>query len=1312
MTMQQHTPHSTRTPSAHGFSRKTLSLAVAAALLAQLAHGAETQIADQPLATRPAVQAKPNLLVVLDNSGSMNWTYMPDDLGRSATVTDEPYTDWYGYWSYQCNGTAYDPNANYDPPLKADGVTTYGNASFGSAKDDGYNSSSSAVNLANTYYYRYIGTQTRMDWQYDTNGVINNNFFRECSSLISDYYAYGKNSFQKVTMTSTSADAQKYANWYSYYRHRYTLMRTSMGKALAALDDKYRVGFSTISDTGATDGTNYFRDVKDFTSTQKTNVYASLYGVAPNGSTPLRSALSKAGRYFAKKISGQTYDPMQYACQRNYTLLSTDGYWNGTGGVQLDGSTAIGQQDGTEDRPMRDSSQSVSTKVVTYSTPANSPATRTQTSNTQTKTQTWKRDETTYASSPNTGGCSGGKYKATKLTARQFVQSKTQYFVTPQVSPASYTITTVTTDGTVTSGPTRSPSTGYTYSGWSNSGTAQTIAAIDPDPTSSSTFTGGTSSTSCDTLPSGSTLPGTVVKTTPVILYSWSSSWSPSTLTYTYSSPTVTTLNSVETITPSTIGGISNTLADAAEYYYKTDLRTSTLGNCTSTSSGSSQDVCNNIVREGTSTTMPQHMNTFTIGLGIKGTLPNTDATLTSLTSGAIRWPDPGNTSGGNGDAVNIDDLWHAAVNGRGQYYSAQSADDLNNAITSVMNSVGESTGAASAASTSTLELVSGTNNQVFRASYTTSSWFGDLEAFAMDGLDASIATTPSWSAKTLLDAKSPSTRVIYFNGSTGLTSFTYANLSSTQKGYFDNLCTPSTKATQCATFSSAEVTAANDGSKLVDYIRGDRTYESSTGTGPSALSALYRARAHVLGDIINGAPVHVAKPPFAYGDAGYADFVAAKNSRKPVVYVAANDGMLHAFSADTNDGGTELWAFIPSAVMPSLYKLTNMGYANNHQYFVDGAPVIGDIKVGDTWKTILVGGLNKGGKSYYALDITNPSNPVMLWEFTDTNLGLTYGNPIISKRADGTWVVAVTSGYNNSSGDGKGHLYILNANTGAKLLDLVTSAGSTTTPSGLGKINAWVEDISNNTSLRYYGGDQLGNLWRFDVDNLVEPKQAALLLATLQIDATHPQPITTIPVTVTASNKPVVIVATGRYLGTDDITDTTQQSIYAIKDPLTNAGWGDVHADTTRFVKQTFSLPTTTTAAVTTNLVDFNTKAGWWIDMPHSKERAFTNMTLQLNTLVLTTAIPNGDACASGGESWRYYLSASTGSAVSSNPVGIRWSDKSLIVGDSWVKDTNGNVRVIYQNSDGNIITELPQVNPTGGSGNAHRTSWRELVD
>src|SRR5204862_5598888 len=121
-------------------------------------------------------------------------------------------------------------------------------------------------------------------------------------------------------------------------------------------------------------------------------------------------------------------------------------------------------------------------------------------------------------------------------------------------------------------------------------------------------------------------------------------------------------------------------------------------------------------------------------------------------------------------------------------------------------------------------------------------------------------------------------------------------------------------------------------------------------------------------------------------------------------------------------------------------------------------------MSVAGVWKTILVGGLNDGGVGYYALDITDTLNPKPLWEFKSStptygsNLGLSYGNPVITKMKDGTWVVALTSGYNNTSGDGRGHLFLLNANTGAVLRDVATSVGSSGSPSGLAKINAWID--------------------------------------------------------------------------------------------------------------------------------------------------------------------------------------------------------------------------------------------------------------
>jgi type IV pilus assembly protein PilY1 len=343
----------------------------------------------------------------------------------------------------------------------------------------------------------------------------------------------------------------------------------------------------------------------------------------------------------------------------------------------------------------------------------------------------------------------------------------------------------------------------------------------------------------------------------------------------------------------------------------------------------------------------------------------------------------------------------------------------------------------------------------------------------------------------------------VYYRSGGALKTFSYANLTSTEKAYFDNFCNKTGVATtnpqQCPLI--VDKTIANTGSNLVSYLLGTEYTD-------------YRARDARLGDIINGAPVFVGKPRFTYTENNYSTFQSTNASRTAAVFAGANDGMLHAFDRTT---GNELWAFIPTEVLPNLYKVADDGFTNAHQPSVDAAPVVGDIYVAGAWKTILVGGLGGGGRSYYALDITDPARPVALWEFSNANLGLSFGNPVITKRVDGTWVVVFASGYNNNvgSGDGNGRLFVLNANTGVLATSIPTltaagaAVGSPTTPSGLAKINGWVDSQANNTSKRFYGGDLLGNLWRFDLDSQVQPYGKALALASLTAAGGAAQPIT-----------------------------------------------------------------------------------------------------------------------------------------------------------------------------------------------------------
>ena len=164
----------------------------------------------------------------------------------------------------------------------------------------------------------------------------------------------------------------------------------------------------------------------------------------------------------------------------------------------------------------------------------------------------------------------------------------------------------------------------------------------------------------------------------------------------------------------------------------------------------------------------------------------------------------------------------------------------------------------------------------------------------------------------------------------------------------------------------------------------------------------------------------------------------------------------------------------------------------------------------------------------------------------------------MISKLANGTWVVMFTSGYNNVSapsvaGDGIGYLYVLNAFTGKIINKITTGVGDAGTPSGLAQINNFVDNGSiNNTTARVYGGDLLGNVWRFDVNGNLPPSGVeAALIGTAKTSSGAAQPITVRPELAELNGRPMVFVATGRLLGATDVTDLQTQSIYGIVDPL-----------------------------------------------------------------------------------------------------------------------------------------------------------------
>ena len=747
----------------------------------------------------------------------------------------------------------------------------------------------------------------------------------------------------------------------------------------------------------------------------------------------------------------------------------------------------------------------------------------------------------------------------------------------------------------------------------------------------------------------------------------------------------------------------SNTLADVAYHYYHTDLRS---GTC------SSPDVCtDNVPPSGTNasvddTAQHQHMTTFTIGLGVDGTLTYDEAYKTStsgdyfdIKQGTRNWPEPtANTQ------ETIDDLWHAAVNGRGTYFSTQDPSALEGGLKKALNSIDSTTGSGAAAATSNLQPTTG-DNDIYIATYRTLKWDGEMSAYSVDLNNGAISGTTAWQADALLKAKittagNGDSRVIYTANGTTRTLFKEGSggLTASQLAYFDN-----TKLSQYSSWTTAQQSAAAAG-LLVNYLRGQDRYENQDRDAAyGAYERLYRDREKVLGDIIHSQPIYVKAPPHDFSDAGYGSFKSANADRLPTLYAAANDGMLHAFDTAT---GQERWAYVPPMVLPELWRLADADYANNHRFYLDGPLTISDAYIGSSWKTVLIGAMGKGGRGYYALDITDPADPKPLWNFTaatNNNVGYSYGTPYIAKLGDGTWVAIVTSGYNNipedseyPGADGKGYVFVLNLANGSVIKTIPTNVGSTTDPSGLARLNVKVADFSvDNTVVGAYGGDLLGNMWRFDLDAGTATKLAAFGSG---------KPIMAAPEIAEVEGKKAVYFGTGRYLGEDDLTDAGVQTIYGIKDDSTTTV-----TSTSQLVQQTVS-GSGTTRDISANPVDWSVKFGWYVNLPDNGERVTIDPQLYFGTLVFASTVPTASECQPGGYGWLYQLNFKTGGNVKSDtPAGMRFT--SPIVGLTVSKLPTGTPVIYPITADGKkpAPTEL-EIAPSASAAGAKRVLWREL--
>jgi type IV pilus assembly protein PilY1 len=536
-------------------------------------------------------------------------------------------------------------------------------------------------------------------------------------------------------------------------------------------------------------------------------------------------------------------------------------------------------------------------------------------------------------------------------------------------------------------------------------------------------------------------------------------------------------------------------------------------------------DLTNNLTPTKNNPAFWQHMVTMGITLGISGLTISPDDAFAAIDTGAnINWPDP-QTSNNAGDAnidARIDDLLHATVNSRGSFVSAQSPEELERAFRAALNEIANR-------NTSNAGVISNTRRfndfaLFFKVEYDSSDWKGDLRAFRPnigDGLGREV-----WTASRQLP--SPAERNIYTRTSTGAgVSFRWNALPSAERSLVGS-------------------------EAILNYIRGDQTIEQSRG-GP------FRNRTSLLGDIVHSEPVY-----YPHSDGG-------------VVYVGANDGMLHAFDART---GRELFAYIPRALLNSLSELTNPNYA--HRFFVDGPIAIAPRLLNRSGNNVLVmaASTGRGARGLFGLNIRNPrsfgTNDV-LWEriADDDDMGHIIG-PAVFATVEGTGgsrrTVLITGNGVNSP-NGKAVLFIIDPVTGSTIrkIDTGIDAGNGLSPPAL------LDRDGDGLIETVYAGDLKGNLWKFDLRG-GNPASWKVALGTPATPlpmftarspgvAGLPQSITAAPTWAIApanagaiAGKIFVFFGTGSYLQVSDPTNTQIQSLYGVMDdptqttPLTRA--------------------------------------------------------------------------------------------------------------------------------------------------------------
>ncbi|WP_221450539.1 pilus assembly protein [Pseudoteredinibacter isoporae] len=801
--------------------------------------------------------------------------------------------------------------------------------------------------------------------------------------------------------------------------------------------------------------------------------------------------------------------------------------------------------------------------------------------------------------------------------------------------------------------------------------------------------------------------------------------------------------------------GYSNTLADVAMHYYEGDLAPGLpdlVG--PEPEAGVTPDPLLN---------RAQHLVSYTVAFGVNGTLDEPPA------DGS--WPQPvGNQS------TTIDDMLHAAYNSRGEFLSAKNPQELIQRLSDAINSIKSKVGSSSGIALNSSSISS--DSAVFKAVFAPEkAWSGDLIRQKLQrNSSGDFTLTDEWSAAEKLKSVAPGARqILTYNGTKGIPFRFPSNYVSPSDielsaGQINDLL----KNAPHASASTASEIDDNRtyGERLLNYLRGDHTYERGVADNTTIASNFnkeFRNRVgERLGDIAHSTPEYVAGPNENYPDKiegednskSYIAFAKSKQNRRKMVYVGANDGMLHGFDAENGD---ERFAYVPSQVFNEnaafgLHYLSSVSYS--HIPYVDGAVTVRDVYVNGAWRSYLVGALRGGGRGIYVLDVTNPDTVTeanaeskVIKEFTHNDLGFTFSEPAIVRLNDGRWAAIMGNGYNSGpNSDGHAKLFIVyldNASGGTtpafRILETKNSSDPNLIAAGNcedvasdcnGLSTPLVLDLDNDyIADRVYAGDLHGNMWAFDLtgsaDNwgvahkdgssLNEPLFTACYQSPCDSNGkvANRQPITSMPVVkshrfrLSQQHVPSLLVyfGTGQFIANGDQAINDQQSAYAV--------WDSGAGGLTRNNLQAQTATTTASGRIMTNhAVDYDdnlNEAGWLIDLPSDRERIINPFVTGSSVVVFGSIIPDAATCEGNPSGFLMAVDAFTGGQppfevftnahIGSVPLaGIKLDNMPGAL--SPIADTDGNTKVAYADQEGNV-----QFITLKGSGSPARvTSWTNL--